>query len=352
MLYAWGLEERVLLMSVANSSLPIFQSVNGNGWNFAESLRSHGLGELRRTEITTLQINVGKYCNQACHHCHVDAGPKRTEIMQERIARRTMELLEATPSIGIVDITGGAPELNPHFRWLVEEARRLGRQVIDRCNLTVLLEESQKDLGEFLAAHQVEIIASLPCYTSENVEKQRGKGVFEKSIVALRQLNALGYGMPDSALALHLVYNPVGPSLPPAQAALENDYKIHLRGEFGIEFHKLLTITNMPIHRFAEDLERNGRLNEYMNLLAKNFNAATVPGVMCRTMVSVGWDGKLYDCDFNQMLEMGIEDGAAEAKTIWDVENFSEFADKRIATGAHCLGCTAGAGSSCGGALA
>jgi radical SAM/Cys-rich protein len=307
---------------------------------------------LRRTEITTLQINVGKLCNQACHHCHVDAGPKRTEIMPERIARRTMELLEATPSITIVDITGGAPELNPHFRWLVEEARRLGRRAIDRCNLTVLLEESQGDLGEFLAAHQVEIFASLPCYSSENVEKQRGKGVFRKSIAALRHLNAIGYGMPGSALPLHLVYNPVGPSLPPAQAALENDYKAHLRSEFGIEFHKLLTITNMPIHRFAEDLERSGRYDQYMNLLAKSFNAATVSGLMCRTMVSVGWDGKLYDCDFNQMLELGIENGAAEAKTIWDVGNFSEFAEKRIATGPHCLGCTAGAGSSCGGALA
>lgn len=306
---------------------------------------------LLRAETTTLQINVGKLCNQACHHCHVDAGPKRTEIMAPEVARRVIQLLTASPSISTVDITGGAPELNPNFRWLVEESQLLGRHVIDRCNLTVLLEESQQGLAEFLADHGVEIIASLPCYTAGNVDKQRGKGVFDKSIAALRKLNSLGYGMPDSVLRLSLVYNPVGPSLPPPQAKLEADYKQHLRERFGIEFHHLLTITNMPIHRFEEELRRQGQHGVYTDLLKRNFNAGTVHGLMCRSLVSIGYDGKLYDCDFNQMLDIELEprDGAG---TVWDLETFTGWAGRRIATGAHCFGCTAGAGSSCSGALA
>jgi radical SAM/Cys-rich protein len=344
-------KERVLLMAAANSSLPIFQSSNGHSARFAQKLREHGFGELQRLETTTLQINVGKLCNQACHHCHVDAGPKRTEIMPRDVARRTMELLEASPSITTVDITGGAPELNPNFRWLVAESQRLGRHVIDRCNLTVLLGETQGGLGDFLAERRVEIIASLPCYTSENVDKQRGKGVFDKSMEALRRLNGLGYGMPGSGLRLHLVYNPLGPSLPPPQVKLEADYKKQLRENHGIEFHQLLTITNMPIHRFEEDLQRSGKHDAYMDLLLKNFNAATVGNVMCRALVSVGWDGKLYDCDFNQMLDMGIEKPELPTRTIWEIESLSGWAGRKIATAGHCFGCTAGAGSSCGGAL-
>jgi len=339
-------------MSVVGSPFPIFPS-RGDGYadGFLLALRENGVQGLLRAETTTLQINVGKLCNQACHHCHVDAGPKRTEIMPADVARRTMELLAASPSITTVDITGGAPELNANFRWLVEESQRLGRHVIDRCNLTVLLEDSQHDLAEFLAARHVEIIASLPCYTAENVDKQRGKGVFEKSMVALRKLNALGYGMPGSELKLGLVYNPVGPSLPPAQAELEADYKKQLRDNFGIEFHHLLTITNMPIHRFEEDLQRQGKHDIYMELLRKNFNGATVHGLMCRSVVSIGYDGKLYDCDFNQMLDMELEQRGRVA-TVWDIESFSGWAGRRIKTSGHCFGCTAGAGSSCGGAIA
>jgi len=341
-----------VLMALANSLLPIYPDGNGAGEKFAHRLREHGLADLVRAETATLQINVGKFCNQACNHCHVEAGPKRSEIMREDVARRTMEVLASSPSITTVDITGGAPELNPNFRWLVRESKLLGRHVIDRCNLTVLLEEGQADLGRFLAAEGVEIVASLPCYTSENVNKQRGKGVFEKSIAALRQLNALGYALPGSELRLNLVYNPVGASLPPVQERLEADYKEQLRKHYGVEFHHLYTITNMPIHRFADYLQQSGKYETYMNLLVENFNAGTLPNLMCRTLVSVGWDGKLYDCDFNQMLEVGIENGSAAPHTIWDVTTFSGSAGRRIATGGHCFGCTAGAGSSCGGALA
>lgn len=351
MLLAGRSKERVLLMAVANSPFPILPGGNGYAEGFARVLRENGTAELARAETTTLQINVGKLCNQACHHCHVDAGPKRTEIMTTEVARRVMHLLAESPSINTVDITGGAPELNPNFRWLVEESQRLGRRVIDRCNLTVLLEESQHDLAEFLAARRVEIIASLPCYTAENVDKQRGRGVFEKSMDALRQLNGLGYGMPGSELKLSLVYNPVGAALPPPQARLEADYKQHLREEHGIEFHHLLTITNMPIHRFEEDLQRQGKHDTYMELLKKNFNPSTVHGLMCRSLVSIGYDGKLYDCDFNQMLEMELEQPGGAA-TVWNVESFNGWAGRRIATAGHCFGCTAGAGSSCSGALA
>jgi radical SAM/Cys-rich protein len=341
----------MLLMAVANSPFPIFPRGNGYAEGFAQALREQGLAELLRAETATLQINVGKLCNQACHHCHVDAGPKRTEIMPADVARRTMELLAASTSITTVDITGGAPELNPNFRWIVVESQRLGRHVIDRCNLTVLLEEGQDDLAEFLAMRYVEIIASLPCYTAENVNKQRGKGVFEKSMEALRKLNALGYGMPGSNLRLSLVYNPVGASLPPEQAKLEADYKQELRENHGIEFHHLMTITNMPIHRFEEDLQRQGKHDAYMKLLKNNFNPATLHGLMCRSLVSIGYDGKLYDCDFNQMLEMELEQPGGSA-TVWDVTTFSGWAGRRISTAGHCFGCTAGAGSSCTGALA
>lgn len=315
--------------------------------DFRAALQQHGIRPLQRDEVTTLQINVGKLCNQACHHCHVEAGPKRTEIMTEEVATRAMSLLAATPSIQTVDITGGAPELNSSFRALVKESRRLGRQVIDRCNLTVLFESGQEGLTEFLAANKVEITASLPCYTAANVDQQRGKGAFEKSIRALKLLNGMGYGQPRSNLVLNLVYNPLGASLPPAQEKLEADYKQQLHEQFAIEFNRLFTITNMPIKRFAEFLAHEGKHESYMSLLANHFNPATVDRLMCRSLVSVGWDGKLYDCDFNQMLDLETP----ERKTIWEIDSFSGLANAAIATGGHCFGCTAGTGSSCGGSL-
>lgn len=337
-------------------SLPLVRDTNReHGGAFEEVLREHGVDVLRGVDIATLQINVGKRCNQACHHCHVEAGPKRTEVMTEETAQRVMALMDASPAIEVLDITGGAPELNGNFRSMVEHARERGKRVIDRCNLTILLEPGQEDLGEFLARHRVEISASLPCYGQVNVDKQRGNGVFARSVMALQQLNQLGYGQPDSELQLDLVYNPGGPFLPPPQEGLERDYKERLREDFGIVFNHLFTITNMPISRFAHSLERDGKWSEYMALLVNHFNPGTVPGLMCRSQVSVGYDGKMYDCDFNQMLEIEISEGTGqyeEAPTIWDIESFAELHGRSIAVDSHCFGCTAGAGSSCGGALA
>jgi radical SAM/Cys-rich protein len=315
---------------------------------FQQTLHARGCGALVRDEAATLQINVGKLCNQACQHCHVEAGPKRTESMSREIAERLLQMLPASPTITTVDITGGAPELNPNFRRLVSGSRELGRDVIDRCNLTVLFEPGMEGLADFLAENQVEIIASLPCYTAENVDIQRGRGVFDKSVRALRLLNKLGFGLVDSALKLNLIYNPLGASLPPDQSRLEADYKRQLRENFGIEFHRLFTLTNMPIKRFADFLHRSGKQEDYMALLIEHFNPATVPGLMCRSVVNVGWDGRLYDCDFNQMLEIGM---GGHRLTVWDFESFSHLAGRHIATSSHCFGCTAGAGSSCGGAV-
>lgn len=323
-----------------------------HGPDFDATLERQGCGSLLREETTTLQINVGKLCNQACHHCHVDAGPKRKEIMPARVADRVLSLLTLSPTIETVDITGGAPELNPNFRRLVMESRRMGRHVMDRCNLTVLFEPGMEGLAEFLAENEVEITASLPCYTQENVDQQRGRGVFDKSIRALQLLNSVGYGLSDSNLRLNLVYNPLGPTLPPPQEKLETDYKKQLREHFGVEFHRLFTLTNMPIKRFAAMLDQAGKHEAYMSLLVNHFNPGTVANLMCRSLVSVGWDGKLYDCDFNQMLEIGMGMSAGSpAPTLWDIENFSGLAGQHIATGSHCFGCTAGSGSSCGGAL-
>ena len=317
---------------------------------FAEVLAQHGLGSLRRASTVTLQVNVGKRCNQACHHCHVDAGPNRTEIMNDTTAARVIELLARNPRLAVLDVTGGAPEIAGCFRELVAAARGLGRRVIDRHNLTVLFEDGQEDLALFLAGQRAEVVASLPCYGEENVDAQRGAGVFEKSIAALRTLNALGYGRPESPLRLDLVYNPVGAFLPPRQDQLEAEYRERLGERFGITFHHLLTITNMPISRFATQLARTGEAERYMGLLVNHFNPATVPGLMCRDLVSVGWDGRLYDCDFNQMLELPI--GAPRAGTIWDVDDLAAIDGAAIATGRHCFGCTAGSGSSCGGTIA
>lgn len=301
--------------------------------------------KLDRRPLEILQVNVGKHCNQACLHCHVEAGPKRPERMAPATVERVLELLARSPSVTRVDITGGAPELNPCFRRLVSGARDLGRQVMDRCNLTVLLEEGQEDTPSFLASHGVQVTASLPCYSRENVDRQRGSGVFERSLEGLRRLNAVGYGR---SLELNLVYNPGGPFLPPPQERLEADFRQRLREDFGIEFTRLFTLANMPIRRFLFDLQRSGRLAEYVDLLVRSFNPAAAEGVMCRDLVSVGWDGRLWDCDFNQMVELPL---GAGFRTIWDLESLSALSSGPIAFADHCYGCTAGAGSSCTGSL-
>ena len=315
--------------------------------NFEDKLRQYDI-HLRRKTLKTLQINVGKLCNQACTHCHVDAGLKRAEIMSEETADRVLNLLANTPSIERVDFTGGAPELNPAFRSMVIRSRSLGRRIMDRCNLTVLFVNGQEDLAEFFRDNCVEVIASLPCYSRENVDKQRGRGVFDKSIDALRRLNSLGYGLEGSGLRLDLVYNPGGAFLPPSQEELEKQYKKELWGQFGIVFNHLYAMVNMPIRRWDKYLERAGQEERYRNLLVNAFNPQTVDNLMCGTLISVGWDGQLYDCDFNQMLEIPV---GGRCRTIWDIESFEEFNEGLIATGMHCFGCAAGAGSSCGGSL-
>ena len=315
---------------------------------FMRTLEQHGLA-LARTPLEILQVNLTARCNLACTHCHVESGPKRTEALDARGIARLIELMGTAPSLHTLDLTGGAPELHPQFRDVVREGRARGLKVIDRCNLTVLFEPGQEDTAAFLAAQGVAVVASLPCYTPENVNKQRGKGVFGQSITALQQLNALGYGQPESRLELDLVYNPIGARLPPSQAGLEQDYRQRLQDDFGIAFNNLFTITNMPIKRFLHELERDGELDAYMQLLIDNFNPRAALGVMCRNLVSVGWDGGLYDCDFNQML--GIELGRART-TLWDIARLDEIDARPIAFARHCYGCTAGAGSSCGGSLA
>jgi len=317
---------------------------------FAHRVRQEGQS-LHRLAINTVQINVGKLCNQACLHCHVEAGPKRTEIMDRHTAELTLDFIRAAVP-QTVDITGGAPELNPSFRWLVEQNRGEGRHVIDRCNLTILFESGQEDLPQFLADQRVEIVASLPCYSEGNVTKQRGQGVYDKSIEALRRLNRIGYGTDDSGLVLNLVYNPVGAYLPPPQATLEIDYKRELGDNFGITFNHLYTITNMPIARFAHALRRDNKAEVYMELLASAFNPATLDGLMCRRQVSISWDGYLYDCDFNQMLDMKV--GGGKPFRLGEkpsAELVRVLEQRAILVDFHCYGCTAGAGSSCGGTL-
>jgi len=319
------------------------------GPSFRQALASAGEPELRRRAVTTLQVNIGLRCNLACTHCHVESGPKRREQLSEAGCRRVLELLERSPEVRTLDITGGAPELHPLFRELVAGARALGRHVMDRCNLTVFDEPGQADTPEFLAEHDVEIVASLPCHGPDDVDRQRGRGVFERSIAALRRLNALGYGTGDAERALVLVYNPAGAHLPPAQHTLEQDYREALATRYDVRFDRLIAIANMPIKRFARDLARSGRHDEYMALLVRSFNQETVDGLMCRTLVSVDHRGRVYDCDFNQALDLAPP---RHAPTIWSIDRLSDLAGDRIATDSHCFGCTAGAGSSCGGALA
>jgi radical SAM/Cys-rich protein len=314
---------------------------------FAQRLANYSMS-LRRGHAEILQVNVGKLCNLTCVHCHVNAGPKRKEIMTRETIDRIIDWLAKT-DIPIVDLTGGAPEMIPDFRYFVERVKELqpSRHVIDRCNLTILLERGYDDLAAFLAKNKVEIIASMPCYSPENVNAQRGEGVFEGSIAALQLLNSLGYGI-DPDLPLHLIYNPVGPFLPPSQAELEADYKRELKKHFGILFNNLYTLTNLPIGRFASYLRHGNKLHAYMELLIGAFNPATIDGLMCRNTISVGWRGEVYDCDFNQQLGMQWNNGARIF--LWNV-NPEKIENRRIMTGDHCFGCTAGAGSSCGGAI-
>jgi len=319
--------------------------------NFNQALNLNGCGPLLRAPLTQLQINVGRLCNQACEHCHVEAGPKRTEIMSAEVAERIVEWAGAN-NIQSVDFTGGAPEMNPSFRFMVKAFRDMGASIIVRCNLTVLFEPGQSDTAEFFAEMGVNVVCSLPCYTKDNVEAQRGKGVFDKSIRGLQKLNELGYGI-DDGKQLDLVYNPGGAFLPPEQATLDNDYRERLWNDFGIRYNNLLTLANLPVNRFRHYLERIGELDSYQRLLFDNFNPDTVPALMCRHLVSVDWLGRTFDCDFNQMLDMPLgstSDSPRSHRYLWELVS-DDLANDDIAIGPHCFGCTAGAGSSCGGSL-
>ncbi len=317
---------------------------------------------VRRTKVEVLQVNLGRLCNQACLHCHVDSSPARNKAHENAsvsLVDRILELLEARPALHTLDLTGGAPELNPGFRRLVRGARALGRKVLVRHNLTVMFEPGQEDLPEFFAGQKVLLFCSLPCYQPANVEKQRGQGVFDKSVAALRRLNRAGFGNENTGLELNLVYNPVGASLPPLQEALEADYRRELSEHLGLRFTRLVTLTNQPIHRFRESLERQGRLREYQELLESNFNAATLPNLMCRSQVSLRWDGALFDCDFNLVIDLPLRGRDGRALTLDDLfprpEESGEAAFLEhlpVTTASHCFACTAGAGSSCGGSLA
>ena len=316
-------------------------------------LRDTDFPKLRRRVLETLQVNLGYRCNQTCQHCHVNAGPTRKEEMDAATAALVIEVVRAR-DIRVVDLTGGAPELNSNFRSLVVAARATGARVIDRCNLTILSEAGQDGLDEFLALHRVEVVASLPCYSKENVDAQRGDGVFERSIDGLQRLNALGYGRPDTRLVLNLVYNPLGPYLPPSQSELESDYRRILLERFGVVFNRLFTLANMPIQRFGSLLISKGQFGAYMQLLRDAYRPENLDGVMCRSLISVDWEGNLYDCDFNQMLalRLGGRSPASPRRHLRDLlRDDHRFDHAAIAVADHCYGCTAGQGSSCGGAL-
>jgi radical SAM/Cys-rich protein len=314
---------------------------------FAASLAESGLKPLRATGIDVLQANLGRLCNMTCTHCHVDAGPDRREIMTRETAEAVLRVLEQA-EVPTLDLTGGAPEMNPHFRWMVQRARQLERAVIDRCNLTILQAPGFEDLPEFLAEQQVEIVASLPCYLEENVDSQRGDQAFKRSIDVLRRLNRIGYGKPGTGLELTLVYNPVGPALPPSQTMLEEAYRRELAERYQICFSRLIAIANMPISRFLDYLLKSEQYEPYLQRLIDAYNPAAAKGVMCRTTLSVDWEGRLYDCDFNQMLGLGLRNGLPSNIRDFDFQLISE---REIVTGQHCYGCTAGAGSGCRGAI-
>jgi radical SAM/Cys-rich protein len=336
--------------------LPIRVFQEKSKFDFEDQLRRNGI-ELPPLSIDTLQVNVTKLCNQVCRHCHVDAGPQRREMLSPEGVAKCLEILEWHPQIARLDITGGAPELHPGFDGFVEKAVALGKHVMVRHNLTVQLDghpvtkESKEYLPRFFARNRVEVVSSLPYYQEYFTDAQRGSGVFRKSMEAMRRLNAEGYGVEGSGLLLNLVYNPVGPYLPAAQAGLEADYRRELKDKFGLAFNSLYTITNMPINRFKLHLDKTGQLESYMEKLLAAFNPAAAAGVMCRSLISVGHDGRIYDCDFNQMLEMDAVDAKRRRLTIFDFD-FGRTLRRPIQFGDHCLGCTAGAGSSCGGATA
>ena len=315
---------------------------------FQQKLEESGLYPLQPSQIEIFQINIGKMCNQTCKHCHVDAGPDRKEIMSKNTMLRCLHILRETPQLKTVDITGGAPELNPYFRWFVEEIRKLNRHVIVRCNLTIILANKKyHDLPEFYKRNTVEIISSLPFYTQDRTDRQRGDGVFAESIKALQMINAAGYWIEGSELELNLVYNPAGAFLPPSQQSLEKEFKSTLKKQYGISFNHLYTITNMPISRYLDYLITTGNFDHYMQKLVDAYNPSAASNVMCRNTISVGWDGYIYDCDFNQMLELKVN---CNSKHIDDF-NISALFDREIVVGQHCYGCTAGAGSSCGDAV-
>lgn len=312
---------------------------------FAQTLAAEGLSPLRPLPLETFQINIGKMCNQVCGHCHVDAGPDRKEIMTRATMQQCLDVL-STLEVKTVDITGGAPEMNPDFRWFVTSLRGLGKHVMVRCNLTIIVANKKfYDLPDFYKEHQVEVVSSLPFYTADRTDRQRGEGVFEQSIKALKMLNAVGYGQPDSDLILNLVYNPAGAFLPPDQQQMERDFKKELELHFGVVFNKLFCITNMPVSRYLEYLVRSGNYEKYMERLLLAFNPRAAANVMCRTTLSVGWDGYLYDCDFNQMLDIKIEGRTQHIRNF----NTEAISSRDIRVNQHCYGCTAGTGSSCSG---
>jgi radical SAM/Cys-rich protein len=351
-------------LAIASNQLKVLEATPANSENslvtggvepgsllprFANKIADTHALPLKATGVEILQVNLGKMCNMTCAHCHVDAGPDRREIMAKAEIDACISVLERNPQIKTIDLTGGAPEMNPHFRELVVAARKLDRHVIDRCNLTILLAKGYENMPEFLAENQVEIVASLPCYLEENTDAQRGEGAYSKSVEALLKLNELGYGKQDSGLMLTLVFNPVGQSLPPDQDMLEAAYRKELDKRFGIQFNRLFTITNMPVSRYLDYLLRINEFESYMETLIDAYNPRTVENLMCRNTISVSWDGKLYDCDFNQMLELETLDKSSP--TIHEF-NYDNLSNRPIVLGQHCFGCTAGCGSSCQGATA
>ncbi|MDN3656673.1 arsenosugar biosynthesis radical SAM protein ArsS [Ferruginibacter paludis] len=339
-------------LAIAGEQIAILEHGQSGHFNlipFQQKLEAAGLYPLQPTSLEVFQVNVGKMCNQVCRHCHVDAGPDRKEIMSKETMQLCLDALKNNPSLTTVDITGGAPEMNPHFRWFVEAIKKLERHIIVRCNLTIILANKKyNDLPEFYKEHQVEVVSSLPFYTQDRTDRQRGNGVFDDSIKALQMLNAIGYGLEETGLILNLVYNPAGAFLPPSQLALEKEYKTALSKQYGIAFNNLFAITNLPISRFLDYLLQSGNYEKYMEKLLIAYNPFAAANVMCRNTISVGWDGYLYDCDFNQMLDLKMAGSHNHIAHF----NTEKLYNRNIIVGQHCYGCTAGAGSSCGGAVA
>jgi radical SAM/Cys-rich protein len=344
-----SLHAQVLPLASSDYQLDVLNAATLKGKQFPSfsiTLEKHNLFPLQASGISIFQVNVGKMCNQVCRHCHVDAGPDRKEIMTRKTMQQCLEALAAT-AISTVDITGGAPEMNPDFRWFVEEISKLGRKIMVRCNLTILVANPKyNDLPEFFKQHQVDVVSSLPYFSASRTDAQRGEGVFEKSVKALQMLNAVGYGQEDSGLKLDLVFNPSGAFLPGSQSSLEKEFKRRLKNSYNIDFNNLFAITNLPVSRFLEYLLESKNYEGYMEKLVTGFNPVAAENVMCRNTISVGWDGSLYDCDFNQMLDLKVE--LKMPRHIQDF-NFEKLSTRNIILNQHCYGCTAGAGSSCGG---